>query len=476
MRGDFDRVTFDPTDCFANVLLQQGRLLLAADFNEQSAIYHHFLRTLIVDIYGSRWRPYDGFVTKVTDGTLNISKGRFYVDGIQCENSDNCTFGEQPFAPTPETPAMLEKFKEALSNTQIFFYLDCWERHVTWLNYPRLRDTALGGPDTATRLQIAWQVRPLTVGLIVEQLENVLKALNNRTGESGDQLVATKIADSKTILDAAHSKNLDFDQVNLLLELFAMAPPRLSAETRRGADQPDPCAIAPDARYRGRENQLYRVEIHRPGLPQDEGATFKWSRESGSVAFKVLDVTHDLKNKSVCVHLESLGHDRRTGLCEGDWVELSDTDAELQQWAWPLQQIKKIDRQRRLVTLEYLKGSPEINLERQPILRRWDHCEHPDNPLSDGAIPVIEGERIELERGIGIHFEKGGLYCAGQYWLITARVTDGIEWPMKAGHPVACEPHGVHHHRAVVAIIERNANNKGWTEKAEKTVQKKKPS
>ena len=242
----------------------------------------------------------------------------------------------------------------------------------------------------------------------MEQLTKVLKALSKRTGEGLDNLVATKVADMQKLFGLAPPQNLEFDQVNLLLELFAMAAPRMCAETKRDADQPDPCAIAPDARYRGRENQLYRVEIHRPGLPQDEGATFKWSRESGSVAFKVLDVTHDLKSKSVCVYLESLGHDRRTGLCEGDWVELIDTDVEFQQLVCPLTQIKKIDRQRRLVTLEYLKVSPDINLERQPIIRRWDHCENPDNPLSDGAIPIIEGESIQLERGISIRFEQGG--------------------------------------------------------------------
>ena len=41
---------------------------------------------------------------------------------------------------------------------------------------------------------------------------------------------------------------------------------RMAAELDPGQQIKDPCVIAPDARYRGVENQLYRVEIHQGGL------------------------------------------------------------------------------------------------------------------------------------------------------------------------------------------------------------------
>ena len=44
----------------------------------------------------------------------------------------------------------------------------------------------------------------------------------------------------------------------------------------------DPCIVPADAGYRGLENQLYRVEVHRPG--DASSATFKWSRDNASVA------------------------------------------------------------------------------------------------------------------------------------------------------------------------------------------------
>ena len=52
------------------------------------------------------------------------------------------------------------------------------------------------------------------------------------------------------------------------------------------------CIVSPEARYRGAENQLYRVEIHRGGeswdgqsAVKDKAATFKWSRDA--VAFPI---------------------------------------------------------------------------------------------------------------------------------------------------------------------------------------------
>ena len=41
MKGDFSRRTFDPQKHFSRVLMQQGRVQLDADWNEQAAIQLH---------------------------------------------------------------------------------------------------------------------------------------------------------------------------------------------------------------------------------------------------------------------------------------------------------------------------------------------------------------------------------------------------------------------------------------------------
>jgi hypothetical protein len=462
MPGDVERVTFRPDLRFANVELQQGRLLLPAEFNEQSAIQHHFLRTFIADMVGPRWRAGTGFTITTDAATalrLHIEKGRYYIDGILCENRITRAFESQPFAPTPDDPSKL--------TTEAAVYLDCWERHVTWLNYPSLRDPALGGADSATRVQIAWQVRLLLKDGVSAELESIVAALNARVA------VLTAVADAAakkalqiTIADIkAASKAFDPTDcatVAAVLDLLDKARPNMAADAKIAADNPDPCAIAPDSDYRGRENQLYRVEIHRPGLAGGP-ATYKWSRENGSVAFKIIDIVGDTTSKVTTVTLESLGRDRRTGVCEGDWIELVDDDSEFQWLPLPLLQVAKVDVQRRIVTLNGTVDPP-VTPTHHALMRRWDHVA---DDKADGAVIVKESKDdlgwLDLERGVKIRFAPGGWYRKGDYWLIPTRVATGdVEWPTDGTTRLLLEPGpGATHHRAALATLTKNA--KGWS-------------
>jgi hypothetical protein len=454
MQGDFERVTFSPDAGFANVLLQQGRLLLAADFNEQSAILQHFLRSLIVDLKSRAWRPNDeGFEIEVAadaDLQITITAGHFYVDGILCENNvERQAYETQLFLPDPTPVADLD-------DDEAIVYLDCWERHVTWLNYSRLREPALGGPDTATRAQIVWQVRVLSkqdegvLNVILEGLEARQETDKLKKAALKDRVDAVKAA--LAALDA-----LDAATAPEVLDALGEARPRLIADAKHEAAALEPCAIAAAAEYRGRENQLYRVEVHKggaaDGLP--DGATFKWSRENGSVIFRIVDITS--AGSDTKVSIESLGHDRRTGLCAGDWVEVLDDALELGGKPGELRRVTKVDPQRRTVTLA---GSTSLKRtdQRLAILRRWDH--QSEDP--DGAIFVKESRDatgwIDLERGVRIRFLPGGVYRTGDYWLIPARVETGdIEWPFEGAVRRAVEPHGITHHRAVLGVVKKGA-------------------
>jgi hypothetical protein len=73
--------------------MQQGRLQLDSDWNEQVDIQAHLYQTQVVDMIGDDSGTSDkaSFVLSVTpddDSKTNdlvISPGRFYVDGILCE-------------------------------------------------------------------------------------------------------------------------------------------------------------------------------------------------------------------------------------------------------------------------------------------------------------------------------------------------------------------------------------------------------
>ena len=114
MHGDFSRRTFDPADAYRAVLLQQGRVLLDADFNEQAEITAHHDEVRTRDIVGPQRRPGpDAAATGVAAlGPFAIVEprrtqpavrrrplgrrcgsppGRYYVDGVLVESPEPAT-------------------------------------------------------------------------------------------------------------------------------------------------------------------------------------------------------------------------------------------------------------------------------------------------------------------------------------------------------------------------------------------------
>ncbi|MEP6703378.1 MAG: DUF6519 domain-containing protein [Acidobacteriota bacterium] len=426
MKGDFSRDTFDPRKNFSSVLMQQGRVQLDADWNEQSAILLHYMRTLATDIIGRYGGPDEGFtISLLKDGPnnstsdLTIAAGRYYVDGIMCENLGNVkgkpfSFLEQPNYRPKKTP---------FPQVPFLAYLDVWERHVTGSEDADLYEPALGGIDTTTRSQVVWQVRVMKGG----------RTLAKR--DDAEKLVAT-IGSSSALL---------------------------SARSEQEPADDDPCNIEPDARYRGAENQLYRVEVHTSSVAEDGTAltpTFKWSRENATVVFPVLRI--ETGNETTTVTLANLGRDERYTLRDGDWVELVDDDHTFESRADKLLRVTAVDRDESTITLE---GGAQIGdkPEKHPLLRRWDQKPKPGTS-DDGAVKIEYGTAdngwLKLEDGIQIQFvEKPNgnpaSYRTGDYWLIPARVATGkVLWPKDSeGKPAALEPRGILHHYAPLAII-----------------------
>src|SRR6266508_2605725 len=174
MKGDFSRDTFDPTKHFSRVLMQQGRVQLDADWNEQAAILLHYLRSLAVNLIGPHGGPAkadgtagDGFrILAAKDDKGNtiandfaIMQGHYYVYGILCENDSNT------MRYTTQTNYLLTNETKLNVGTYLV-YLDVWERHLTYLEVEdpdgaqiSFREVALNGPDTTTRAQVVWQIK-----------------------------------------------------------------------------------------------------------------------------------------------------------------------------------------------------------------------------------------------------------------------------------------------------------------------------
>lgn len=437
-RGDFTRDTFDPRKNFLRVLMQQGRVQLDADWNEQVAILLHYLQTLAADLIG----PYGGPIGKgfqitvdsdedIQNGAITnfkIGAGHYYVNGILCENNQIQAYDQQK-----DYPLNRDK-KEKLADFPFLVYLDVWERHITYIEDDRIREVALGGPDTATRSKVVCQVR-------VEQLK-----------ERGDNENRITSCD-------------DFDWHELMEKWQFQNRGLLRATARVDKEQTEPCIIQPNARYRGAENQLYRVEIH---TVDKAGATFKWSRENGSVAFPLdADSPVVISETTAQVKLQHWWRGDRFSLTVGDWVEIVDDDYVLHQRAEPLWQVEKIEPTDFLVTLRRQKASERaigVNPQKHPLLRRWDQKTRSGLTLSDYgtvAIAKIESENEDwllLEDGVQIQFQKPESgkhsYRTGDYWLIPVRTATGnVEWPRLNNEPQAIPPHGIQHHYAPLAVI-----------------------
>src|SRR5271163_3847434 len=101
MKADLTRNTFDPWKHFTRVLMQQGRVQLDADWNEQAAILLKYLQALAADLIGAHGGPSADIGFQIADGNISndfaISPGHYYVDGILCE------------LPSPSAPVPIQK-------------------------------------------------------------------------------------------------------------------------------------------------------------------------------------------------------------------------------------------------------------------------------------------------------------------------------------------------------------------------------
>lgn len=431
MRGDFTRITYDRSRHFSSVRMQQGRVQIDADWNEQVAIQGQADRATRRDLIGPVGTPVDeagvasGFrIQPTADGTnLIVGAGRYYVDGVLVENDrDVLVFPPQPSDGRPRQPFVRGSGGAALEPGIYLAYLHVFERHLTWLQEPSIREVALGGPDHGTRTQTCWQVALL----FVDDAD-----LPSGGGEGSGSSA------SPTVTCGAQIPAWD----------LLTTPPSasLAAQVTLGEDTDDPCIVPPSAGYRGPENQLYRVEVFRGGPAGT--ATFVWSRENGSVAAPW--VGSDANQ----ITLASPSQDSVLGFNNDDWVELSGDNLEL---ADP----NVADPQRLLVQMALVEGT-ELQLrtstsglggagspsdadvdiagfDGHPIVRRWD---------SPGqvTIPAAAGDWLELEDGIQVRFGSGP-FVSGQYWLIPARTAlRDVLWPRAAGVPALRPPAGVEH-------------------------------
>ena len=414
MKGDFTRSTFRPGKHYTGVRMQQGRVQLDADWNEQIDIAAHHTETEAFDVIGGCGAPMHSAGFALTNGLIpKITQGRYYVDGILCENDVDVDLDKQLDLPVTALGDLITPKNAAIPDGLYIAYLDAWQRHITALEDDGIREVALGGPDTASRTKTLWQVKLL--GPLPAPLTCV-----------------SEPAPWKDLLDSTQNG-------------------KLSARAEEGAGAEGPCVVPPGAGYRRLENQLYRVEIHEV----DAGGAIKllkWSRDNGSIVTRWLKQELSRPNELI---VSSIGRDDVLKFGPGQYVEVSDDQRELRGEAGIL--VKLANAEGQVLTLDPMDPNAATVLiakfpdkiagrPNNPKVRRWDGVQAP-----------VAGW-FELEDGVQIKFEAGK-YHVGDYWLIPARtVTADVEWPRQPDKtPIAQPRAGIEHHYCKLAILSHAA-------------------
>lgn len=411
MSGDYSRFTFDPRRRFAAVLMQQGRVQLDSDWNEEVDLLRERVRLLGLDSGGAAWIAYrttpNAFLIGSLAGPppdLTIGEGRLYLDGRLAEvfPGEGVTYLHQPFLPDPPP------FNPAADT---LVYLDLWEREVSWAEDNRLLDVALGGVDTTTRIQQVWQVKCFEPGS-----------------------------------PAACGVDLD--------ALFPPSAGRLTTSAVAPPAPDDPCVLPPNAGYRGIENRLYRVEVQ-VGGPLGT-ALFKWSRDNGSIVSRVSAIAVAGGQSRITVN--RIGRDEVLRFSVGDWVTLTDDHRELNGEAGQMARVIDIDETQRIVTLDravptagraFGAGAADI-AARNTRLQRWDE-QAPANALDADGLMITAAGPLDLEDGVQVSFSvapAGGSFHVGDYWVFAARTADAsVEVLAQA------PPRGIRHQYLQLAAI-----------------------
>lgn len=412
MSGDYTRFTFDPRKRFAGVQMQQGRVQLDSDWNEQGDVLRERTRLLTLDTGGEAWVAWlttpNAFLIGAIAGPpadLSIGVGRIYVDGRLAEvfDGEGVTYLNQPFLPTPP---LLNPGVDTL------VYLDLWEREVTWAEDTELLDVALGGVDTTTRVQQIWQVK-----------------LHEQRGTP---------AECGVDLDA----------------LFPPSAGRLTTSAVAPPAPDDPCILPPNAGYRGIENRLYRVEVQVGGALGT--ARFKWSRDNGSIVSRVSAIAVAGGQSRITVN--RIGRDEILRFRIGDWVTLTDDHRELNGEAGQMARVIDIDEAARVVVLDRavptagraFGATAAAIADRNTRLQRWDQ-RAPGNVLDGDGLMATAAGPIDLEDGVQVSFSvspAGGVFNFGDYWVFAARTADASVEPLTQE-----PPRGIHHQYLQLAAI-----------------------
>lgn len=383
MTGDFSRNSQDPTKSYTGVLMQQGRVQVDADWNEQLALTQHRTDTETRDVIGDSGTPMgeNGFGISLTPtkDDFFIHPGRYYLGGLLCEIDPEWVAASVTVSGTTGTATLSSSWLDGRPLSQFDWIEIKSQGDSTYAqigSVPKAATTTASEPvelvlkyvtagfpslkATRVRRALTYITQPfypspdLNPGLSSPPLEAPGSGL---TLGGGDYVVYLEVWQrSVNALEDPHIREVALDgpdtaerlqtvwQVKVLpvtanpgtnlcearlpewksLIASATTTAQMNAQAAPPPQNTNKCMLPPAAGFQGIQNQLYRIEIFHGGLQSE--ATLVWSRDNGMVETGIVGVSGTTSN---VVTVSSLGTDDLHSFAINDWVEIVDRDDEL---------------------------------------------------------------------------------------------------------------------------------------------------
>ncbi len=402
---------------YASVRLQQGRVSTDDDYNEGARLGAEDARHTLIDVVGPSGSPDGGFmisnprINANGDLDFSIGAGTLYLSGSRLE-----CYGED-YTEQADWLEQLPADRAAPVNGRTdLVYLISWDQPVEAVEDSELFETALGGPDTATR---------------VRRMRRVMLA----TGIAG-QDCATAWSNELKTLTAAYGA---FDPAT------SQCTPdsTLTITFDKTGTTDDLCSPSVVGGYLGAENQAIRVQIV-------DGTHLTWGFDNASPLYRC---TIGADNKTITLQTEPKD--------QAHWMQAGQT-VEILGWSAVLPNGEKLSEISGFLTTVSAAYDPDNQtltmtdtLPTVPApmfgqqwkaradaanlgatfyyLRAWPRG---SDTTSGAAIPFTPGTPVPLgNTGILVTL-KGSVFVAGDHWVIAARPEDPtkvVPWDLLYG-------------------------------------------
>lgn len=449
---DISRVAFNPRKHYDSVRMQQGRVVVDDDWNENERIRQEERRRATLDIIGPQGSPDQGFLVEnpIINGKgqidFDIRLGRLYAGGLALELEQDETYRTQKDwlqqDPGLDPKPTRDRFD--------LVYLEAWQQPVGAVEDNELFEVALGGPDTSARVRNMRRVK-------------IQPDVGTRVCEDAwKRLIETWNREHKGIIGPTGEKTTDTE---------------LTVSLSEGGDPDDLCTPLIKGGYLGADNQAIRVQL----VDEDH---FTWGMDNAAALYRV---RLDTDRKTVTLLNEP--KDQAHWPLSGQTVEILPWDAVLPNTQKTAAMLGHLSG----VVTSYDPDSKTLTLA-DPLPagfgRQWESrddrtvLEQPETVLEEpwtlpGQPPVYYFMRV-WDRGAdrtsqpAIHFTPGasvplgntGLQVtitgqdrnAGDYWVIAARPQTPnvvVPWELEIG----ISTHGVRRYYAPLAIIHWRVEN-----------------